>query len=123
MAQKTMVETFDDISGERIDPNLVPEPTITFSLDGTDYEIDLGARNRDEFFKQVEPYIQAARRVGRRGAPRAGTRTRTAGREGGGLSKEETAAIRMWAQKSGHTVSTRGRLSAALISAYRNGKH
>src|SRR5438132_855767 len=63
MAKKTVVETYDDLTGEKIDTALVPDPTITFSIDGVDYEIELGAKNRDKFYAMFNPYIQAARKV------------------------------------------------------------
>lgn len=115
MAKKTLVETFDDVSGDRIDPQLVPNPTITFAIDGIEYEIDLGAKNRDRFYAMLEPYTQAARKVGgrtRRPAPGATSST--------GLSKVDVVKIRDWAQSEGHKVSTRGRLPRELVEAYRS---
>lgn len=109
--------------------NLVPNPTISFSLDGVDYEIDLGAKNRDKFYERITPYVEAGRRVrgGRRtaggGARVARSSAHAGSGTGSGLSRDETAAIRLWAQQNGRTVSTRGRLPADLVSAYRSAKH
>ncbi len=114
MAKKTLVETFDDVSGERIDTQIVPDPTITFAIDGVEYEIDLGAKNRDKFYAIFEPYVQAARKVGGR------TRRTSTGvaAKPSGLSKVEIVKIRDWAQEEGLKVSARGRLPKELVDAY-----
>ncbi|WP_216893665.1 histone-like nucleoid-structuring protein Lsr2 [Nocardia alni] len=113
MAKKTLVETFDDVSGDRIDTQIVPDPTITFAIDGVEYEIDLGAKNRDKFYAIFEPYVQAARKVGGRAR-----RTSAAAPKPSGLSKVEIVKIRDWAQEEGLKVSARGRLPKELVDAY-----
>jgi hypothetical protein len=114
MAKKTVVETYDDLTGEKIDTALVPDPTITFSIDGVDYEIELGAKNRDKFYAMFNPYIQAARKV--RGNRTRRTPSSTSGPSG--LTKAEIIKIRDWAQSTGRTVSARGRLPRELVEAY-----
>ena len=66
MAQKVSVVLEDDLTGGPA------EQTIRF--DGTDYEIDLNAKNAATFGKQLAPYIEHARRAGRAQPtpPRAG---------------------------------------------------
>ena len=113
MAKKTFVELYDDVTGERIDTRIVSSPTISFAIDGVEYEIDLGAKNRDKLYAAFEPYIHAARKVGGRRRPAATSTTSS------GLSKVEIMKIRDWAQTSGHKVSARGRLSKELVEAYR----
>ena len=115
MAKKTLVETYDDVTGDRIDPQLVPNPTITFAIDGIEYEIDLGAKNRDKFYAMFETYARAARKVGGRVR-----RPSTASGSSSGLSKVDIVKIRDWAQSEGHKVSTRGRLPKELVEAYRS---
>ncbi|HUR13636.1 MAG TPA: Lsr2 family protein [Mycobacteriales bacterium] len=86
--------------------------TVSFSVDGAAYEIDVctahGAELRDAF----APFVGAARRAGRSTAP---ARRGRASRAGG---DRDTGAIREWAKKNGHKVSERGRLSATVLSAY-----
>ncbi|MEU4342351.1 Lsr2 family protein [Nocardia sp. NPDC023852] len=110
MAQKTVVKHYDDISGDEIDLNIVDKPTTIFSVDGVEYEIDLGAKNRDKFHKLLDPYITAARRVGGRRSVR-----RTAGPN----DKNEAAAARQWAIGKGIAVPARGRVPQAVIDQYR----
>jgi hypothetical protein len=116
MAKKTVVETFDDITGERIDTDIVPNPTITFGIDGVDYEIELGAKNQGKLYAFLEPYTKAARKVGGR---RLGRSAAPSGNGSSRLSRAELDNIRAWAQRTGHDVSTRGRLPKDLIDAYR----
>jgi hypothetical protein len=117
MAKKMVVETFDDISGERIDTNLVPNPTVTFAIDGIEYEIELGAKNQSKLYAHLEPYAKAARKVGGR---RGGGRGAGAATTSSGLTKAEIIKIRDWAQGAGHKVSSRGRLSKDVVEAYQN---
>ncbi|RMI32585.1 histone-like nucleoid-structuring protein Lsr2 [Nocardia stercoris] len=117
MAQKTIVEIYDDLSNEPIDTDIVPNPTISFAVDGVEYEIDLGAKNRDEFYAVLKRYTANARKVS--GARRARKTEVRTGSSAGKLSKAELNKIRDWAKENGRQVSTRGRLSSELVEAYR----
>ena len=97
---EVLVDDIDGTTGER---------TVTFSWDGTSYEIELSKKNAVAFDKALKPYLDSARKV--RG-PR-GRRTATA-RSG----KRDLAAIRDWAGHNGFEVSTRGRIAASVIEAY-----
>jgi len=57
MAQKVSVVLEDDLTGGPA------EQTIRFAFDGTDYEIDLNAKNATTFSKQLAPYLEHARRA------------------------------------------------------------
>jgi hypothetical protein len=46
--------------------------TVRFAFDGTDYEIDLNAKNAAVFGKQLASYIEHARRAGGRRPAEAG---------------------------------------------------
>ena len=59
MAQKVTVVLEDDLTGGPADQ------TIRFAFDGTDYEIDLNAKNAAAFGKQLAPYLEHARQAGR----------------------------------------------------------
>jgi Lsr2 len=58
VASVTNVTLVDDIDGsEAVD-------TVSFGLDGTEYEIDLNDEHIDELRGGLMPYIKAARKVG-----------------------------------------------------------
>jgi hypothetical protein len=59
VAQKVTVVLEDDLTGGPADQ------TIRFAFDGTDYEIDLNAKNAAKFSRQLAPYVEHARRAGR----------------------------------------------------------
>ncbi|NRQ33050.1 Lsr2 family protein [Nonomuraea sp. NN258] len=108
---KQIVESFiDDIDGSEA------ERTTTFTLDGTNYEIDLSAANRDKLEKALAPFITKARPVraergvrGRRAAAVVGAKT---------ISREKSTEIRQWAKANGLSVSERGRIAAAIVEQY-----
>ena len=84
--------------------------TVRFAFDGTDYEIDLNAKNVAAFGKQLAPYLEHARRAGRAPARRAGRVA--AGRQRG-------SDIRgAWAKEHGLAVSERGRIPASVLEQY-----
>jgi hypothetical protein len=62
MAQRTTVEVTDDLDGRPA------AETISFSIDGHLYEIDLSTRNAARLRKSFAPWITAARRTGGRKA-------------------------------------------------------
>ena len=66
MAQKVSVVLEDDLTGGPA------EQTTRFAFEGTDYEIDLNAKNAAKFSKQLAPYLEHARRASRAQARRAG---------------------------------------------------
>ena len=59
MAQKVTVALEDDLTGGPA------EQTVRFAFEGTGYEIDLNAKNAAAFGKQLAPYLEYARKVGR----------------------------------------------------------
>lgn len=113
MARKVQVILSDDL-----DENLPADETVSFSLDGTSYEIDLADKNAKELRDTFARYVSAARKVGRgsRGASGGGRSRATGG--GGRMDREQAGAIRDWARKNGHNVSDRGRIPASVVEAY-----
>lgn len=110
MAQKVQVTLVDDIDGSKADE------TISFSLDGASYEIDLTREHATALRESLAEWIGHARRSGGRRAP---ARRRSTGGSGGGASADSDAAkIREWARENGYTVSERGRISAEVREAY-----
>jgi hypothetical protein len=103
VVQKVTVVLEDDLTGGPA------EQTIQFAFEGTDYEIDLNAKNAAAFNKQLAPYVEHARRAGR-AQPRRSGRT-VAGRQRSG-------DIRAWAKEHGLAVSERGRIPANVVDQY-----
>jgi hypothetical protein len=108
MAQKVTVLLVDDIDGGSADE------TVSFSLDGVSYEIDLSTKNAKAFRDSLAQYVGTARRVGGRSSGGRGTRSARRGRGG----DNRTAEIREWARKNGHKVNERGRIPATVVEAY-----
>ena len=107
MAQKIQTLFIDDIDGGDADG------TVRFSLDGTDYEIDLSTKHNEELRSALRSYIDHARKVGgsaRKGAP---------ARVGRKSSAADTVAIRAWARENGYEIKDRGRVPADLVAKYR----
>ena len=106
MAQKVSITLVSDISGKEIKEG--DGETVTFSLDGTSYELDASKKEADTIRGAFQDYIAVARKVGRKtGTP--GKRTQV-----GPDAKE----VRAWAQENGHEVPERGRIPATVREAY-----
>lgn len=105
MAQKVMITLIDDTDGSTADE------TVSFSLDGVNYEIDLTTENAAKLRETLAPWVGHARRAGgRKATARRGRGTRS----GSG----DAAKIREWARANGYTVSDRGRIPAEVTEAY-----
>lgn len=109
MAKKLQILLVDDIDGG------TAVETVTFSLDGNSYEIDLSAQNAAALREAMARYIGHAQRTGRTKAAAPAVRT---GRGVARADREQTAAIREWARSNGHAVNDRGRIPAAIVEAY-----
>jgi hypothetical protein len=110
VASRTIVALIDDLDGGDADE------TVSFALDGVEYDIDLSANNAAGLRKVLAEFIEPARRTaGRknRGAP-AMVHTRV---DAGG-DKAQNQAIRNWARSQGYTVSDRGRIPAELVEKF-----
>jgi hypothetical protein len=110
MAQKTIVQLFDDLDGSTGDDIRVVE----FSLDGVSYEIDLNDANAAQLRDGLAEFVGAARRSGGR-LKRVAHPAKPAG---DARSKEQTRAMREWARKNGHDISERGRIPSAVVEAF-----
>ena len=109
MAKKFTVMLVDDFDGGG-----AADETVEFGLDGVSYEIDLSAKNAAKFRSDLGQWIDSSRRVGGR---RRG-RSAGSGKGRGAIDREQSAAIREWARRNGHNVSTRGRIPADVIDAF-----
>ncbi len=102
MAQRVNVILVDDLNGEDA------AETVTFGLDGVNYEIDLSDDNAARLRSVLSTYVEAGRKVG--GRRRKGQRGAT-----GGTSASD---IRQWARENGWDVPERGRVAAEVREAY-----
>lgn len=125
--QRTMVRILDDLTGEE------GAETVKFALDRGEYEIDLVAANAERLRTLLEPYVSSARRVsGKAASPRrvvkhagvtAGPGMAIQAPSAGparvtGLTKDETAACRVWAKSQKKKVSDRGKLPRDIVAAW-----
>jgi hypothetical protein len=109
MAQRVSVVLVDDLDGSEA------AETVSFGLDGVQYEIDLSENNADKLREVLAGYIGHARRAGgRRKTGSASSRSTSNGRSGGASA----ADVRAWARENGWDVPERGRVSAEVREAY-----
>jgi hypothetical protein len=116
MAQKVLVQFVDDLDGS------VGEDvsTVSFALDGVNYEIDLREVNANKLRNSLQDFVDSARRTGgriKKGVTPAQVASAPA-RPTDARSKEQTKAIREWARKNGHDLADRGRIPANVIEAF-----
>lgn len=116
MAKRVHVVLEDDLDGS------AAEESVSFSLDGQAYEIDLNSANAHALRDTLSRYIGHARKAGSgsraarpaRARASAGPSTGTPAR----ADREQIKAIREWARRNGHQVSDRGRIAAPIVDAY-----
>jgi hypothetical protein len=117
MAQRTIVQLTDDLDGTEIRDG--KGETVGFSLEGTDYEIDLADKNAKGMRDALSKYVGAARRSGStvrgRGRPRGSGSATAARTERSGPDPRE---VRAWAESQGIEVSQRGRVPATLVAQF-----
>lgn len=108
MAQQVTVELVDDLDGTVSDDI----STVTFGLDGVEYEIDLTDDNATRLRDALAEFVAAARRTGGRRKRQASATTPTA------ADRERTKTIRNWARDNGYELAERGRIPAHVITAF-----
>lgn len=104
MAQSVHIILTDDIDGTEA------AETLRFSLDGTDYEIDLNTEHAGKLRSALDPYRTAARRTSQRS--NGARSSRPTGKN------SETPKIRAWAKENGYDISDRARIRQYIIDAY-----
>ena len=83
VAQKVQVLLVDDLDGGEA------AETVSFSLDGSSYEIDLSEKNASSLREDFAKYVGAARKAGRSGGGSS-----TSARSSGRSSRSSTAMDR-----------------------------
>jgi hypothetical protein len=104
MAKRVITTLEDDLDGS--DAN----ETITFSINGAEYEIDLNDAHANELHEALKEYTSVARKTAGHARP---TRRLTAGARG-----NDTKSVRAWAIENGIPISARGRLQAEVMERY-----
>lgn len=109
--RETIVRLRDDITGELIEEG--HGETIHFGFGGKQYSIDLNDDNANEFRKVMSQYAdKATEEVAHLPRERRAS-------TGASSNKEELAKVREWAASQGIEVSSRGRISASVMEAYK----
>lgn len=112
MARRIEVQLLDDVDGGPADES------VTFSLDGVNYEIDLSAKNATKLRKVLARYIEAGTKLGRGSLPPARRRGRRTASTPAPPDPAQNQAIREWARRKGIEVSDRGRIRREIIEQY-----
>jgi hypothetical protein len=102
MSSKVLVVLEDDLDGSKA------SETVTFGIDGTQYEIDLNSQNAQALRSALDGYVSKARKVSRR--------TRKTSKS---FSEVDSSAVRKWAAANQIELSTRGRIPTDVVSQYR----
>ncbi|MCW2759135.1 MAG: Lsr2 family protein [Nocardioidaceae bacterium] len=106
MAQRSMITYVSDLSGDEITDT--SQPTVTFSLDGREFTIDLTVQEQKSLRDALEPYVGVAK-------PAARSSQRSVSR---GRAADNAQKIRAWAREKGHQVSERGRIQKEIKNLY-----
>ncbi|MCW2805665.1 MAG: hypothetical protein QOF52_1218 [Propionibacteriaceae bacterium] len=102
--QRVVTELVDDLDGTDADE------TVTFSIDGVSYEIDLASHNAESLRKGLEDYVTNGRRIG--------GRAKRSVISAAHRDVSDTRTVREWAEQNGYAVSARGRIPSAILEAY-----
>jgi uncharacterized membrane protein len=102
----------DDIDGSE------GAETITYMVNGQEYEIDLSEENAERFHDALEPFVNKSREVQRQAAPARRGKGDGRRRSSGASGRDDIPQIRAWAEAQGMDVSARGRIKKEVIDAY-----
>jgi hypothetical protein len=104
MANKVVVQLVDDLDSSPA------SETVTFGLDGVNYEIDLNDEHAAQLRDALSPWVAKSRRTGGRKSTKGSSAPKS--------SSSDAARIREWARSQGIEVSERGRIPAELRERY-----
>lgn len=110
MARRIVHQIVDDLDGTVLDVG--EGETVSFSLDGVAYEIDLTESHAAALRDLLAPYMEAGRGIT---TTVAGGQTSRKRRRTG---QTDYGPVREWAKANGYSVSERGRVPAAVLEAY-----
>jgi hypothetical protein len=115
----------DDRDPQRTDGGSSPAgttpETVRFGLDGGVLEVDRDAAGARELRAVLAPYAAAGRRTAVIVTPVADPAPASSGTTPAApAATGERAAARAWLEANGHRIGTRGRISATLMTLYRD---
>lgn len=106
MAQRIITQLIDDVDGQEA------AETVSFSLDGIAYEIDLSETHAEALRNALAPFMENGRKVSTKSArARSGGSPRATG-------KPAAKEVRTWAIENGYEVPERGRLPRQVMQAF-----
>ena len=105
MAQRVVTTLEDDIHGGKA------SETVTFALDGVQYEIDLNDKNAKNLRNMLASFVEHARRTSSRR------------KQGAPVRDFDPKAVRRWAEANGIEISVRGRISAGVVQQFKAAGH
>ncbi len=105
MAQRVHIILTDDIDGSDA------AETVSFAIDGVNYEIDLSADNAARLRESLSAFVANGRK-------QTGAKAAASSRKRASKSTGEATRIREWAKGQGMAVSDRGRVSSEVRAAY-----
>ena len=111
MAQRVSVTYACDYDDKEIPEG--EQRSVTFGIDGQDYEIDLCAKHSERLTEAIGKFAEHARKAVMRGTRR---RRRTT------ANRRRSAEIRAWAKSSGIEVSDRGRIPGHVLAGFETKK-
>jgi hypothetical protein len=100
------------------DGSAATSETVRFGLDGWVLEVDLDAEGARDLRAVLAPYAAAGRRTAVTVTPVAAPDAAASGTSAAATG--ERAAARAWLEANGHRIGTRGRISATLMTLYRD---
>ena len=112
MARKTKVITICDLHRGEVEAT----GTVEITINGERRALDVCAEHLAEIRKSVRPWL------GRAGSTPNRTRARKTTKKSKPRRNLDGAAIREWAAKNGYELPARGRIPAAVRSAYESAK-
>jgi hypothetical protein len=106
VAQRVEILLTDDLDGTDLPAGR--GETVTFALDGSSYEIDLGTKNAAALRKALAVYIDAARPIRNKRGKKVTRSTVGA----------DARTVKEWARANGYEVSDRGRVPGDIRQAF-----
>ncbi|MGO4589679.1 histone-like nucleoid-structuring protein Lsr2 [Paenarthrobacter sp. 2TAF44] len=98
MATKTIITLHDDLDGTEA------HQTVSFSVEGTSYEIDLNDVHAQQLHSALAPCAAAARVVKQARKPRS--------------PQPENEKVRAWVKENGIHVASRGAVSRKVVELF-----
>ena len=114
MVKTWLTDDMESASGKEVEAN----QTVTFSLDGHDYEIDLSNKNATKMRNDIEQWSQHARQVGGKRTKRLTVVPKAVD---DGMDVEQRRAAREWLRNNTDEwkdLGNRGRIPEAALAVF-----